>query len=949
MNDYKEEIRILRRAMANKKLVVFVGSGVSINSGMPTWKSAVGEIADKLGIERPQNTEEYLKLPQYYFNSRGKKEYVELIRDIFLADQELPIHDCHRRIISLNTQTIITTNYDHLLENAAKELQEMIQIVAHNRDLPYKTAEREIIKIHGDFEHDNIVLKEDDYLHYSNEFAMIEAYVKSLIATNVVLFVGYSFSDPDVKQIFSWVKSVLKDDFQRAYLFEVCDKYDSLKCEYYRNLGVNVLYASEMRHYRSSSKAEKLCRFLDELSSTTIEGKLLEEIELNCKSINELNYINRDSLERIFSTIPSYCEGEEMNVYTKESLKLIKDKIANSKIINECLEKSPVRRIAIRNHNSLKSEKLSVSDKMLNLQVNSDLFESIRTFNYSKLISIREINDCYLAKDTPLLYLQQAYISYWLQDYLLAYQYLKNSSQLFYEAKLYAWFFISEYNRLQIGKLLCRNCSLSQEITTKISDEIVLINLDLVLERMPNSPGMPKDFLRDIYTGRMHLDELRYVINAGEEVKEETEKTYLVHSNHSYKKLRDEVKDYLYFELFNFLLVERNREIYKHFAKTIIESASCRDITLKNSFNDNMVSQNVHAKNLEAFDILIILQYLSAKEISSCIGRIRNNHIALSDDAKQFILVCISNLIDHVQLAKRYIGRILSLFGVVEVDNEIARALLTMLERIITSDYVLLEGYNNTNRLLISFKEQGIFSDESCRILLLKAINQLLERKKEKDNSLTQKINALLINMLFILSKTGDSCFSTGLMEYVRTPDYLFLAKIYESVDRRIKGQISRTLKKWQWNKTVYDADVYTTMVVNDIKNANSDCELEMIDLLNANNKIKGVKKNPDSEYLLLDRLLTLYLNDKIINREKVLEVLVHAGKGSIPWLVQMDSFDYNKFEFDWLLECSSALLESISKNDIARKEILQRVRQLYSSKQTLSDDLVGIIVRYFI
>ena len=40
MNDYKEEIRILQEALANKKLVLFVGSGVSLSSGMPSWSNA---------------------------------------------------------------------------------------------------------------------------------------------------------------------------------------------------------------------------------------------------------------------------------------------------------------------------------------------------------------------------------------------------------------------------------------------------------------------------------------------------------------------------------------------------------------------------------------------------------------------------------------------------------------------------------------------------------------------------------------------------------------------------------------------------------------------------------------------------------------------------------------------------------------------------------------------
>ena len=68
--------------------------------------------------------------------------------------------------------------------------------------------------------------------------------MKSLIGTKVVLFVGYSFNDPDIKQIFSWSKDILHGDFQRAYLIESGKEYDSNEADYYENFGINVLYAS---------------------------------------------------------------------------------------------------------------------------------------------------------------------------------------------------------------------------------------------------------------------------------------------------------------------------------------------------------------------------------------------------------------------------------------------------------------------------------------------------------------------------------------------------------------------------------------------------------------------------------------------------------------------------------------------------------------------------------
>lgn len=213
---YKETKRIIYEAMENEQLVLFVGAGASVDSGMPLWKEAISKIAEKMQLTDDQN--DYLKVPQYYYNSRGKKEYTQLMRDIFKYEDCLLPTELHKTLLDLNTSTIITTNYDHLIEKAAEENGQFIRVVSQDVDMPYRKSKKELIKMHGDFEHDNFVLKEDDYLNYSRNFKLIETYVKSIIGSKVVLFVGYSLNDPDVLHIISWVKDILKDDFQRAYL-----------------------------------------------------------------------------------------------------------------------------------------------------------------------------------------------------------------------------------------------------------------------------------------------------------------------------------------------------------------------------------------------------------------------------------------------------------------------------------------------------------------------------------------------------------------------------------------------------------------------------------------------------------------------------------------------------------------------------------------------------------
>ena len=81
-NKYTEFKRTIRKAMKNNQLALFIGAGVSINSGMPSWQNAVETIGKRLGIEQVANTD-FLKIPQYYYNANGKQAYNSLMQEIF--------------------------------------------------------------------------------------------------------------------------------------------------------------------------------------------------------------------------------------------------------------------------------------------------------------------------------------------------------------------------------------------------------------------------------------------------------------------------------------------------------------------------------------------------------------------------------------------------------------------------------------------------------------------------------------------------------------------------------------------------------------------------------------------------------------------------------------------------------------------------------------------------
>lgn len=214
-NSTKSNILQLKKAIRNNKLVIFAGAGVSKSAGVPLWGELIKELSKELDL--PESEVDYLKIPQIYKNMRKEKEYLERVREILLDGQKSP-NQIHDVLLDLHPCHIVTTNYDDLFEQAIINRNENYFTVSRDEDLPYNQGERLLIKIHGDFKSGKIVLTENDYLDYARDYPLIRSYVMSLFASKVVLFVGFSYSDINLKYIIRDVRSCLGDKMQPIYM-----------------------------------------------------------------------------------------------------------------------------------------------------------------------------------------------------------------------------------------------------------------------------------------------------------------------------------------------------------------------------------------------------------------------------------------------------------------------------------------------------------------------------------------------------------------------------------------------------------------------------------------------------------------------------------------------------------------------------------------------------------
>ena len=68
----------IQEASKQGKLVMFVGAGVSADSGVPMWSELIQGLKKELPYSWKNETDD-LKIAQLYKDSRGYKEYIENI------------------------------------------------------------------------------------------------------------------------------------------------------------------------------------------------------------------------------------------------------------------------------------------------------------------------------------------------------------------------------------------------------------------------------------------------------------------------------------------------------------------------------------------------------------------------------------------------------------------------------------------------------------------------------------------------------------------------------------------------------------------------------------------------------------------------------------------------------------------------------------------------------
>jgi hypothetical protein len=222
---------VLADAIKRRHAILFVGAGVSMAVGLPSWQNFVDHLLKELDLSPDVidgMNDGYQMLAEFYRLKQGGMGPLRswLDRNWKVAADRVAESKLHKLIVELDFPTIYTTNYDRNLETAFEVHKKHYAKIANAKQMADAAdGVTHIVKYHGDFDDDaSLVLTETDFLNRLSFDSPLDIKVRADALARTILFIGYSMSAPNIRLLLhgiwqTWERSGHRDHRPRSFVF----------------------------------------------------------------------------------------------------------------------------------------------------------------------------------------------------------------------------------------------------------------------------------------------------------------------------------------------------------------------------------------------------------------------------------------------------------------------------------------------------------------------------------------------------------------------------------------------------------------------------------------------------------------------------------------------------------------------------------------------------------
>ncbi len=257
---------VLRDAILRGEAILFLGAGASIGARhpegqeIPTAETLRNQLSDRyLGgdmKDRPLAT-----VAQLAENESSRTDLQSFIRDIFLPFEPAPFH---LKIPTFRWHSIITTNYDLVINKAYERTQNRLQTLipfSHNGQQVERETRRaqhpvQFLKLHGCIDHIGpndapLILTSEQYVKYLDSRDRLFGRLQDWAREFPLVFCGYGINDPNVQ----------------AVLFDLFDDKISRPMYYVVSPGITEYESRYWLRHRLTPIHATFAQFLDALDT----------------------------------------------------------------------------------------------------------------------------------------------------------------------------------------------------------------------------------------------------------------------------------------------------------------------------------------------------------------------------------------------------------------------------------------------------------------------------------------------------------------------------------------------------------------------------------------------------------------------------------------------------------------------------------------------------------